>query len=120
MAWQVFAKWTHRGAPRDPSIFISKRGMGLMNAAAVAAHGADARFVELYFDPETNRIAIRLLSEATPPAMTLASSGKRLRSAFSMRGFLVAHGKTDLFSTRHHLVAEGPLLVLERISDERR
>ncbi len=122
MAWQVFSRGPGRGGRGvgEPRVTISPRGMALLNAAAVAAHGREARFVELCFDPGDGRMAIRLLAERTPPALTLGSSGKRPQSSFSMRGFLISLGRSDLFGTRHRLMPEGDLLVLERVQDPAR
>ncbi len=112
-SWVLWSRRV-RGRFKDrPILRISPDRLAKFNRLALRRFSAGRRHVELYFDPDARRAALRFVPGPTPDAYSLVLSAKEAASAFSIYPFLARTGLTEWIGRYFLLVEKGDLLVLE-------
>ncbi len=112
MPWELFKKPGRYPSSSEPGLTISRKGSVLINSIATERYFSTARFVEVYYDKETGRIALKPAEQGGPGAFAVRQPKGTQHTLFTMLSFLKWNNLVADHSRRYTLTEEGGLLVL--------
>jgi len=97
MAYEKHKKGSHAAkSKKEPKISIWSSDLLGVNAAAVEEFFGDTEWVELYYDPERDRVGIKPLEEETEDAYHLRKREEGKSGRINAKSFLAANNlQTD-------------------------
>ena len=88
MAFEEFIP--RRVSSKEPCVTISKAGLMLFNVSSVSEYIKDNKYVKLYYDADTKRIGVKLLTEKEINVVTITKGKNTNRNSaiLSIKSFL--------------------------------